>query len=91
MLTCVFLSFLTYDAFSEYVAEWQDPPYPRKDKLYNALKHRIHWKHDDDSFSCSNPQVNDPQINDFSEFEPEVLVDEESYDEDYYQDEFRES
>lgn len=69
--------------FSEYIADWMDPPYPRKDKMYGALKYRVHWKHDDDSFS-----LGDPQVNDFSEFEAE---DEEEYDEGYYQEDLRES
>jgi len=40
-----------------YVAEWFDPPYPRRHNLRDALRWRLHWHADDPKIHCGLPQV----------------------------------
>jgi hypothetical protein len=48
------------DSFvDEYVENWQDPPYPRRENLRHALMHRTHWSAADPTKKVGSPQVND--------------------------------
>ena len=46
------------DSFVDsYVEEWNDPPYPRRNYLRNALMQRSHWKAGDPNLKVGSPQA----------------------------------
>lgn len=53
-----------FGAFDEtfvdrHVEDWQDPPYPLRENLRDALMYRMHWSATDPTKKLGSPQVND--------------------------------
>jgi hypothetical protein len=58
MVASIYMGDFTDDKMlDDYVAEWEDPPYPRRPQLRKALKLRNHWHKDDPNIHSGMTQV----------------------------------
>lgn len=59
MVASVYMGDFNSKNVDGYVEEWEEPPYPLRENLWNALMHRTHWSATDPTKKCGLPQVND--------------------------------